>query len=188
MSNSSAAGTADSGSSSSSGNPAGGTPNSKRASTSLSSGFSASVSSLRDATSSSAQNFISDLIATSLPSTSVDGAKASLSLRTTTLQFTRFVHKAGPVFAVQDTIESVFRWQDPLLTLLVGCAWAIICKSRCNDVMWRITACMHACMYACVSPLLSPLSYRLVPASHAIDSKRRASNSLALQSLSTFPA
>ncbi|KAK9893719.1 hypothetical protein P389DRAFT_191299 [Cystobasidium minutum MCA 4210] len=108
------------------GNPAG-TPTSKRHTTSLSSGFSASVSSLRDATSSSAQNFISDLIATSLPTTSVDGAKASLSLRTTTLQFTRFVHKAGPVFAVQDAIESVFRWQDPTLTLLVGCAWAIIC-------------------------------------------------------------
>lgn len=105
---------------------------SKRQSTSLGSGFSASVSSLRDATSSSAQNFISDLIATSLPSTSVDGAKASLSLRTTTLQFTRFVHKAGPVFAVQDAIESVFRWQDPLLTLLVGCAWAIICACGCG--------------------------------------------------------
>lgn len=122
MSSHAAAGSDDSGT-----GHAGGTSTSKRVSTSLGSGFSASVSSLRDATSSSAQNFISDLIATSLPSTSVDGAKASLSLRTTTLQFTRFVHKAGPVFAVQDTIESIFRWQDPLLTLLAGCAWAIFC-------------------------------------------------------------
>jgi len=91
------------------------------------SSLSASVSNLRDATANSAQSFITDLIQTSLPSTSVDGAKQALSLRTTTLQFTRFVHKTGPVFVVQDAIESVFRWQDPIQTVFCGAVWALIC-------------------------------------------------------------
>jgi hypothetical protein len=85
------------------------------------------MSNLRDATSSSAQSFINDLLVSSLPSTSVDGAKQALSLRTTTSHFFRFVHKTGPVFDVSDAIEGIVRWQNPLATLLVGCVWALIC-------------------------------------------------------------
>jgi len=77
--------------------------------------------------SNSAATLISDLLASSLPASSVDGAKNALSLRTTTLQFTRFVQKAGPVFAVSDRIEAIVRWQDPFQTLCAGAGWAIIC-------------------------------------------------------------
>lgn len=75
---------------------------------------------------SSSSSFISELIASSLPSQSVEGAKQALSLRTTTMQFTRFVQKAGPVFAVSDGIEGILRWQDPLQTLLAAAIWAIV--------------------------------------------------------------
>lgn len=96
--------------------------------TTTQSSLSASVSNLRDATANSAQSFIADLIQTSLPSTSVDRAKQALSLRTTTLQFTRFVQKTGPVFAVQDAVEAIFRWQDPVQTLFCGALWALVCE------------------------------------------------------------
>lgn len=86
-----------------------------------------SMSQFRDATSSSAQNFINDLLVSSLPSTTVDGSKQALSLRTTTTHFFRFVHKTGPVFDISDAIEGILRWQDPLATVFVGCLWALIC-------------------------------------------------------------
>ena len=85
------------------------------------------MNNLRDATSSSAQSFLNDLFVSSLPSTSVDGAKQALSLRTTTSHFFRFVHKTGPVFDISDAIEGIVRWQNPLATLLVGCVWALVC-------------------------------------------------------------
>ena len=81
----------------------------------------------RNDSSASAHTFISDLITTSLPSTSVEGAKQALSLRTTTVAFTRFVHKTGPVFIIQDKLEAIFKWQDPLQTLFVASTLALLC-------------------------------------------------------------
>lgn len=86
-----------------------------------------SMSQFRDATSSSASSFINDLLLSSLPSTTVDGSKQALSIRTTTSHFFRFVHKTGPVFDISDAIEGILRWQNPLATIFVGCVWALVC-------------------------------------------------------------
>lgn len=87
--------------------------------------------------SSPAQSFIADFITSSLPASSVDSAKQALSLRTTTLQFTRFVQKAGPIFAAQDAIEKVFRWQDPAETLVYMSVWALICMETRRNT-WQL--------------------------------------------------
>ncbi|GAA99419.1 hypothetical protein E5Q_06116 [Mixia osmundae IAM 14324] len=63
--------------------------------------------------------------ATAGPTTA--SAKAPLSLQTTTVNFRNFVQKSGPIFYVQDGVESIIRWEDPIKTVFCGCCWVVLC-------------------------------------------------------------
>ncbi|KAM0747244.1 hypothetical protein T439DRAFT_328999 [Meredithblackwellia eburnea MCA 4105] len=58
---------------------------------------------------------------------STGGSKEPLSLQTTSNNFRKFVQKSGPIFAMQDAAEAVFRWDDVPKTVFFGAAWAFLC-------------------------------------------------------------
>lgn len=64
---------------------------------------------------------------------STKDAKAPLRIQTTTVAFRRFVQKGGPVFRVQDQVESVLRWEDTPKTLFAGAMYAALCSSALSS-------------------------------------------------------
>ncbi|PKI85186.1 hypothetical protein MVES1_001028 [Malassezia vespertilionis] len=55
-----------------------------------------------------------------------DKRKSPLSVATTSINFRGFVKKSGPLFAIQDAIESTFMWDDWLWTCVCMAAYAIV--------------------------------------------------------------
>ncbi|KAG9069053.1 hypothetical protein KI688_009943 [Linnemannia hyalina] len=51
----------------------------------------------------------------------------SLSIQTTTINFTRFVHKTTAVFWFQDQVEDILTWKDPWNTAFVLVLYCFVC-------------------------------------------------------------
>ena len=66
---------------------------------------------------------------TSGPSGKLMSNKDPLSLQITTVNFTRFVAKSGPIFWVQDRVEEIVMWKKGnTVTLAWMAAYAVICE------------------------------------------------------------
>ncbi|KAH8930180.1 hypothetical protein BT69DRAFT_1328149 [Atractiella rhizophila] len=61
------------------------------------------------------------------PAGSVVKGKEALSLQTTSANFTRFIQRSGPLFALQDTILQILTWEQPSRAIFVSVLWSLIC-------------------------------------------------------------
>ncbi|CAH7683593.1 Peroxin/Dysferlin domain-containing protein, partial [Phakopsora pachyrhizi] len=61
------------------------------------------------------------------PSSKSNLEKEPLSIQTTTLNFKNFVIKSGPIFTLQDAVEAILIWKNPIKTVFWGSVWAFLC-------------------------------------------------------------